>query len=179
MRLPPGEPVTRNGLPSLSTMVGDIDDSGRLPGPGRVGVAAEQAVGIRRAGLGGEIVELVVEQDAGAVGDEAEAVAEIERVGVGDRVAVAVDHREMRGVVALVRRRRRRRGCRRAGARALGIDARRAIRRHSSSRSGRATGTSTKAGIAEKSGAVGIGALHRLDHQCRRLRRSAPCARSE
>ena len=28
------------------------------------------------------------------------AVAEIERVGVGDRVAVAVDHREMRGVVA-------------------------------------------------------------------------------
>ena len=34
MRLPPGEPVTRNGLPSLSTMVGVIDDSGRLFGAG-------------------------------------------------------------------------------------------------------------------------------------------------
>jgi hypothetical protein len=48
-------------------------------------------IGVRRAGLGGEIVELVVEQDAGALGDEAEAVAEVQRVGVGDRVAVAVD----------------------------------------------------------------------------------------
>jgi hypothetical protein len=36
MRLPPGEPVTSTGLPSFSTMVGDIDDSGRLPGPGRL-----------------------------------------------------------------------------------------------------------------------------------------------
>ena len=34
MRLPPGEPVTRNGLPFFSTMVGVIDDSGRLFGPG-------------------------------------------------------------------------------------------------------------------------------------------------
>jgi hypothetical protein len=34
MRLPPGEPVTRNGLPSLSTMVGVIEDSGLFPGPG-------------------------------------------------------------------------------------------------------------------------------------------------
>ena len=83
MRLPPGEPVTRNGLPSLSTMVGVIDDSGRLPGPGRVGVEADQPVGVRRARLGGEIVELVVEQHAGAVGDQADAIAEIERVGVG------------------------------------------------------------------------------------------------
>jgi hypothetical protein len=34
MRLPPGEPVIRNGLPSFRTMVGVIYDSGRLPGPG-------------------------------------------------------------------------------------------------------------------------------------------------
>ena len=33
---PPGEPVIRNGLPSLSTMVGVIDESGRFPGPGRL-----------------------------------------------------------------------------------------------------------------------------------------------
>ena len=100
MRLPPGEPVTRNGLPSLSTMVGVIDDSGRLPGPGALASIAEQPVGVRRIRLGGEIVELVVEQDAGAVGDEADAVAEIERVGVGDRVAEAVDDGEMRRVAA-------------------------------------------------------------------------------
>ena len=114
MRLPPGEPVTRNGLPSLSTMVGRHRRQRPLAGPGRIGVAADQPVGVGRAGLGGEIVELVVEQDAGAFGDEADAIAEIERVGVGDRVAEAVDDGEMRGVVALAQRRRRR-GCRAAG----------------------------------------------------------------
>ena len=36
MRLPPGEPVISTGLPSLSTMAGVIDDSGRLFGPGRL-----------------------------------------------------------------------------------------------------------------------------------------------
>ena len=34
MRGPPGEPVTISGLPSFSTMVGVIDDSGLLRGPG-------------------------------------------------------------------------------------------------------------------------------------------------
>ena len=29
---PPGLPVTRKGLPSFATMVGVIEDSGRLPG---------------------------------------------------------------------------------------------------------------------------------------------------
>src|SRR6516162_6555878 len=46
----------------------------------RVGVAADETIGIGRAGLGGEVVELVVEQDAGALGDETETVAEVERV---------------------------------------------------------------------------------------------------
>jgi len=32
---PPGEPRTRKSLPSLSTMVGVIAESGRLPGPMR------------------------------------------------------------------------------------------------------------------------------------------------
>ena len=36
MRLPPGEPVIKNGLPSFKTIVGVIDDSGRLPGPGKL-----------------------------------------------------------------------------------------------------------------------------------------------
>ena len=36
---PPGEPVTRTGLPSLSRMLGVIDDNGRLPGPGALASA--------------------------------------------------------------------------------------------------------------------------------------------
>jgi hypothetical protein len=32
MRLPPGVPRIIQGLPSRVTMVGDIEDSGRLPG---------------------------------------------------------------------------------------------------------------------------------------------------
>ncbi len=100
MRLPPGEPVIRTGLPSFSTMVGVIDDSGRLLGPGRLASKPTSPKAFGGAGLGGEIVEFVVEQHAGAVGDQAEAVGKIQRVGVGDRVAVAVDDREMRGVVA-------------------------------------------------------------------------------
>ena len=78
-----GRSGDRYGLPSFSTMVGVIDDSGRLRGAGALAVAADQAEGIGHAGLGGEIVELVVEQDAGAFGDQPDAVAEIERVGVG------------------------------------------------------------------------------------------------
>src|SRR5436309_9103505 len=50
-----------------------------LAGAGRIGVAAEQSERIRGAGLCGEIIELVVEQDAGAFGDEAEPVIEIQR----------------------------------------------------------------------------------------------------
>ena len=32
MREPPGVPITMVGRPSFTRMVGDIDDSGRLPG---------------------------------------------------------------------------------------------------------------------------------------------------
>ena len=167
MRLPPGEPVTRNGLPSLSTMVGVIDDSGRLPGPGALASPPTQAEGVRRAGLGGEIVELVVEQDAGALGDQAEAVAEIERVGVGDGVAEAVDHGEMRGVAALARRRQRRADLRRRP-RAVGIDARAQLRGIVLRGQPRDRHVHDVAGSPRKCGAVGIGELHRLDHQVQR-----------
>ena len=34
---PPGEPIARTGTPSSSTMVGLIDERGRLPGAGRFG----------------------------------------------------------------------------------------------------------------------------------------------
>ena len=90
-----------------------------LAGSGFVGFEADQPIGVRRLRLGGEIVELVVEQDAGAVRHEPDAVAEVERVGVGDGIAEPIDDREVRGVAALglggaaganpVRRRRMRR----------------------------------------------------------------------
>ena len=134
----------------------------------RVGVAADETIGIGRARLGGEIVEFVVEQDAGALGDEAETVAEVERGGVGHRVAEAIDHREVRGVVALARRRKNRTEARRRGG-AGGIDAR-------AQRFGEAFGCEIgrrrdARGIAEKFRAVEIGALHRFDHEMDARRR--------
>ena len=80
-----------------------------LAGPGQIGLEADQAEGVGGAGRRGEIVELVVEQHAGAFGDQADAVGKIQRIGVADRVALAVDHREMRGVAAFARRQRRQR----------------------------------------------------------------------
>src|SRR3954469_17393408 len=44
---PPGEPSARNGLPALSTIVGDIELRGRLPGPGRFGSGAVPWVGVK------------------------------------------------------------------------------------------------------------------------------------
>src|SRR5689334_22146461 len=47
MELPPGDPVTMN-TPSLSsTMVGDIDERGRLPGPGALATGLPPRVGGR------------------------------------------------------------------------------------------------------------------------------------
>ena len=68
----------------------------------RVGVAADEAVAVRHARFGGEVVHFVVEQDAGAVGDKAGAVAEVQGVGVSHRVAVFIHHGVVRGLVAFV-----------------------------------------------------------------------------
>ncbi len=37
MVAPPGEPSATTGRPCRSTIVGEIDERGRLPGPGRFG----------------------------------------------------------------------------------------------------------------------------------------------
>ena len=106
MREPPGLPSTRNDLAVLF-------DEGRrhrgerpFAGCDRVGLALHQAVHVRRAGLGGEIVHLVVEQKAGAGRDHPGAEIAVDRIGHGDRVAGAVDHRIMRRLGPLVRGRR-------------------------------------------------------------------------
>ena len=135
---------------------------------GRVGVAADQPIGVRRVRLGGEIVELVVEQDAGAVGDEAEPVAEVERVGVRDRVAETVHHGEMRRVAALRRPAARGRISPAGVARAGSI-----VARHSAAWlfDGQARERHLDdVGVAEEPGAVRVSALHRFGHQEQRLR---------
>ena len=64
---------------------------------GRVCLSAGKAERIGGVRLGREIIELVIEQNPGAIRDKPDAVAEIERGGVGHRIAEAVDHRKMRG----------------------------------------------------------------------------------
>ena len=68
----------------------------------RIGLAADEAEGIGHTGLGGEIVELIVEQHAGARGDEAHAVGKVERISIRYCIAVGIDDRKMRRLVALV-----------------------------------------------------------------------------
>ena len=62
MVAPPGEPSATTGLPCLSsTIVGEIEERGRLPGPGRFG---SWTAGF--AGREGEVRQLVVEEEAAA-----------------------------------------------------------------------------------------------------------------
>jgi hypothetical protein len=128
----------------------------------QIGFAADEPECVRHAGLCGKIVELVVEQDAGALRHDAEPIIEIERVGVGNRVAEAVDHGEMRRVVAFVRSRGF--GPQRAGRRGMrGIDGL-AQRVRMGFRDQALDRNADLIGIAEKVRAVRIGALHRFDH---------------
>ncbi len=73
-----------------------------LAGADRVGVAADQPISVRYPRFGGEVVHLVVEQDAGTGGDNAGAIAKIQGIGHGDGVAVPVHHRVVRGLLAFV-----------------------------------------------------------------------------
>src|SRR6056297_2549957 len=43
MRDPPGDPITRTGAPSRRTIVGDIDDRGRLPGATALAIGTPSA----------------------------------------------------------------------------------------------------------------------------------------
>ncbi len=134
-----------------------------LPWPRRVGFASGKPVGIGRAGLGGKIVELIVEQKPGSVGDEAHAIAEIERGRVGDGIAVPVNHGEMGCVVALARGQA-------AGAdvgggpRMLGINALAQLRGIGLGQQPLERRVDAR-GIAEEGGAVRIGEFHGLDRE--------------
>ena len=67
-----------------------------------IGIATDQAVGVRRLRFGREIVHLVVEQNTGACGDDAGTKTEVQRVGHGDGIAVPVDHRIVSGLATFV-----------------------------------------------------------------------------
>ncbi len=64
MREEPGEPRTRKSLPSFRTMVGVIEESGRLPGPMEFAAPWIRPSPLGAPGFRGEIVHFVVEEEA-------------------------------------------------------------------------------------------------------------------
>jgi hypothetical protein len=66
--------------------VGDIDDSGPLVGLHEVLVLADQAEGVGRVGRDGEVVHLIVEDDARGAADDARAEPEVHGGAEGDGV---------------------------------------------------------------------------------------------
>ena len=79
-----------------------MDESGRLPGLDGIGFALDQAERVRLAGLGGEIVHFIVQQETEPGRRDAAAVAAVERVGHGDCVAFRIDDVVVRGLGAFV-----------------------------------------------------------------------------
>jgi hypothetical protein len=67
MRGPPGLPMTITlACPPSRSTVGDIDESGRLPAAGALAAPPDQAVQVRGPGRDGEVVHLVVQEEAAA-----------------------------------------------------------------------------------------------------------------
>ncbi len=89
MREPPGAPAAMNSLPSRRTMVGVMDESGRLPGAMAFASPCTRPNMFALAGLGGEVVHLVVQQESETRDRDAVAVAAVQRVGHGHGVALA------------------------------------------------------------------------------------------
>ena len=73
-----------------------------LAGGDGVGGALDETEHVGDADLGGEVVHLVVHEEAEAVDGDAGAVAAVEGVGAGDGVAVLVDDGEVGGLVGLL-----------------------------------------------------------------------------
>ena len=65
-----------------------------------VGLGAHDAIGVRDARGDGEIIHFIIPHDAGVAGDHPGSPAGVDGGGHGDRVAVLVQHGEMRGVPA-------------------------------------------------------------------------------
>ena len=97
MRLPPGR--AEDGHPGIGLQEGRAHAGEHAFAWGYgVGLAADQAVDVGRAGAGGEVVHLVVEQDPGPWRDEAGAEGGVDAQGGRDPVAFAVEDGEVGGV---------------------------------------------------------------------------------
>ena len=98
-----GNPAAAGGS-EQSQRVGVVYGSRRhrrqhaFSGRDSVGLAADQAVQVRVAGLGGEIVHLVVQQDSGAGRSEPGAKQAVDGQGGANPVAVPIQDAEVRGV---------------------------------------------------------------------------------
>ena len=144
-------------------MVGVMDDSGRLPGPGALASPPMRPKAFGTLGLAAKSSSSLLSSTPVPSATRPDAKAEIERIGVGHRIAVTIHHGEMRGVAPsrgnsdvvtdLAR-----------GRRASVIDAAAQGRRVALGHQPRQRGAHD-GGIAEIGGAVGIGATHGLDHQ--------------
>jgi len=97
MRGPPGAPRTIKGLPSRTTMVGVMAESGRLPGWIALASPCTSPKHVRAIRLGGKVIHFVIEEEAQTGNGDAAAVAVVERIRNGDRVARGVDDRVVRG----------------------------------------------------------------------------------
>ena len=101
---PPGEPSTRNSLPSFSTMVGVIADSGRLFAPIAFAGPWISPYILGTPCFDREVVHLIVHQEAQPFGRDARAEAVVQRRGHRDRIALGIDHRVVRRVLRLAHR---------------------------------------------------------------------------
>src|SRR5690606_4404901 len=98
MLAPPGLPVSRIGAPSSSTMVGAMEERGRLPGSTRLATGAPSVSGVA-IGLWSEreVRQLIAEQKNPRHHSIAEAAPA--RGGGRRHVAGAIDHHGMRRAV--------------------------------------------------------------------------------
>ena len=94
---PPGASRTRSGLPLRLTMVGAIEERGRLPGAMALASPSRRLVVIGVAGTDGEVVHVVVEQEAETGDGHSAAVATIDSDGEGGGVSFGVENRDVRG----------------------------------------------------------------------------------
>lgn len=79
IREPPGEPRTKNTLPSLVTIVGLMDDSGRLPGAMEFLSPCTNPYRFF-ADFGGEIIHFIIQEEACTRWDNDGAKSTINRV---------------------------------------------------------------------------------------------------
>ena len=78
--------------PSLNTINGVMELSGRFQRCYRIRLAAEKTEDIRHTGLGHEIFHFIVQQESRASHGNRGTVRRIDGVGIGDEIAVHIGY---------------------------------------------------------------------------------------